>query len=62
MHLVWPVAHTKGAHPCERCGDGRVVAAAHGPKDLLKRKHQGYGDTFFIGEVFVKINGKQQYL
>jgi hypothetical protein len=25
----------------------------------LKRKHQGYGDTFFIGEVFVKINGKQ---
>jgi putative transposase len=28
----------------------------------LKRKHQGYGDTFFIDEVFVKINGKQQYL
>jgi putative transposase len=28
----------------------------------LKRKHQGYGDTFFIDEVFVKINGKQYYL
>jgi putative transposase len=28
----------------------------------LKRKHQGYGDTFYIGEVFVRINGKQHYL
>jgi putative transposase len=28
----------------------------------LKRKHQGYGDTLYIDEVFVKINGKQQYL
>ena len=28
----------------------------------LKRGHQGYGDTFFIDEVFVKINGKQHYL
>lgn len=28
----------------------------------LKRKHQGYGDTFFIDEVFVKIGGKQRYL
>ena len=27
-----------------------------------KRKHQGYGDTFFIDEVFIKINGKQHYL
>jgi hypothetical protein len=26
----------------------------------LKRKHRGYGDTFYIDEVFVKINGKQQ--
>ena len=25
----------------------------------LKKKHQGYGDTFFIDEVFVKIDGKQ---
>ena len=25
----------------------------------LKRRHQGYGDTFYIDEVFVKINGKQ---
>ena len=28
----------------------------------LKRRHQGYGDTFYIDEVFVKILGKQQYL
>jgi putative transposase len=28
----------------------------------LKRKHQGYGDTFYIDEVFVKINGKQHSL
>jgi putative transposase len=28
----------------------------------LKRKHRGYGDTFFIDEVFVKINGKRYYL
>jgi putative transposase len=32
---------------------------------LLKRNHRGYGDTFFIDEVFVKINGcngNQHYL
>ena len=28
----------------------------------MKRKHRGYGDTFYIDEVFVKINGKQYYL
>ena len=28
----------------------------------LKRRHQGYGDTFYIDEVFVKINGQQYYL
>jgi transposase-like protein len=28
----------------------------------LKRRHQGYGDTFFLDEVFVKIQGKQHYL
>lgn len=28
----------------------------------LKRKHRGYGDTFFIDEVFIKIEGKQFYL
>ena len=25
----------------------------------LRRRHQGYGDTFFIDEVFVNIQGKQ---
>ena len=35
-----------------------------GPKYVarLKRKHRGYGDTFFIDEVFIKIDGKQHYL
>jgi putative transposase len=28
----------------------------------LKRKHRGYDDTFYIDEVFVRINGKQDYL
>lgn len=28
----------------------------------LKRKHRGNGDTFFIDEVFIKINGKQHNL
>jgi len=28
----------------------------------LKRRHQGFGDTFYIDEVFVKINGIQHYL
>ena len=28
----------------------------------LKRRHQGYGDTFYIDEVFVKIGGRQHYL
>jgi len=28
----------------------------------LRRAHRDYGDTFFIDEVFVKIQGKQQYL
>ena len=27
-----------------------------------KRRHRGYGDTFCIDEVFVKMNGKQYYL
>jgi putative transposase len=28
----------------------------------LKRRHQGFGDTFYIDEVFVKIQGVQYYL
>jgi len=28
----------------------------------LKRRPRGYGDTFYVDEVFVKINGKQHYL
>jgi putative transposase len=42
----------------------RLWCIKFGPKysRRLKRKHQGYGDTFYIDEVFVKINGKQHYL
>jgi len=28
----------------------------------LRRKHRGFGDTFFIDDVFVKIGGRQKYL
>ena len=28
----------------------------------LKQNHRGYGDTFYIDEVFLKINGRQYYL
>jgi putative transposase len=30
--------------------------------EILKQKHRGYGDTFYIDEVFVRINGEQHYL
>jgi putative transposase len=42
----------------------RLWCIKFGPKYFrrLKRKHQGFGDTFYIDEVFVKINGKQHYL
>jgi putative transposase len=28
----------------------------------LRRRHPGFGDTYFLDEVFVKIGGKQHYL
>ena len=42
----------------------RLWCNRFGPKYAakLRRKHRGYGDTFFIDEVFVKIDGKQHYL
>jgi putative transposase len=42
----------------------RLWCNKFGPKyaQRLRRKHQGYGDTFFIDEVFVKIQGKRHYL
>ena len=35
-----------------------------GPKYArrLRSRHQGFGDTFYIDEVFVRIQGKQHYL
>jgi putative transposase len=35
---------------------GRIYA------NRLKRKHRGFGDTFYLDEVFIKINGNQHYL
>ena len=42
----------------------RLWCIKFGPKyaKRLRRRHQGYGETFFIDEVFVKIQGKQHYL
>ena len=42
---------------------GRIFSLVHrNDRWRLKRKHRGYGDTSFIDEVIVKINGKQHYL
>jgi len=42
----------------------RLWCNRFGPKYAarLTKKHRGYGDTFFIDEVFIKIDGKQHYL
>jgi putative transposase len=42
----------------------RLWCNKFGPKyaQRLRRKHQGYGDTFFIDEVFVRIQGQRYYL
>ncbi len=42
----------------------RLWCNKFGPKyaTRLKRNHQGFGDTFFIDEVFIKIGGIQHYL
>ena len=42
----------------------RLWCNKFGPKyaKRLKKRHQGFGDTFYIDEVFVKIGGKQHYL
>jgi putative transposase len=42
----------------------RLWCNKFGPKYArrLKRRHQGFGDTFFIDVVFVKIDGIQHYL
>ena len=42
----------------------RLWCNKFGPKyaNRLKKRHQGFGDTFYIDEVFVKIGGQQPYL
>ncbi len=51
-------------HPHPRRETIRLWCIKFGPlyARRLKGKHRGYGDTSFIDEVFVKINGKQHYL
>jgi putative transposase len=42
----------------------RLWCNKFGPKFArrLRKKHKGFGDTFYLDEVFVKINGIQCYL
>ena len=42
----------------------RLWCIDFGPKfgKRLRRRHGGFGDTFHVDEVFVKIRGKQHYL
>ncbi len=42
----------------------RVWINKFGPRFArrLRRRHPGFGDTYFLDEVFVKIGGKQRYL
>jgi putative transposase len=42
----------------------RLWCIKFGPKYArrLRRRHQGYGDTFYLDEVFVRIQGVQHYL
>lgn len=42
----------------------RLWCIKFGPKYVsrLRRRHQGYGDTFYLDEVFVRIRGIQHYL
>lgn len=42
----------------------RLWSNKFGPRYLtrLKRKHQSYGDTLYLDEVFVRIRGQQHYL
>ena len=42
----------------------RLWCIKFGPKYArrLRRRHQGFGDTFYLDEVFVRIQGLQHYL
>lgn len=42
----------------------RLWCNKFGPKfaKRLMHRHQGFGDTFLIDEVFIRIQGKQYYL
>jgi putative transposase len=39
---------------CNKCGPGYARR--------VKRRHLGFGDTFYLDEVFIKIHGEQHYL
>ena len=42
-------------------GSGSISLVPNLP-DAFGRDHPGFGDTYFLDEVFVKIDGKQHYL
>ena len=44
------------------CDEVKSITVRPEYSKRLKRRHQGFGDTFYIDEVFVKIRGKQYYL
>ncbi len=44
-----------------RRSDCGAIGLAQNMLPSKKRKPWGYGDTFFTDEVFIRIEGKQQY-
>ena len=73
QHAVWPYYRFKLSHrDIEDLLAERGIEVSYesircwcnkfGPKYArrLKKRHAGYGDTFYIDEVFVKVNGTQR--
>ena len=52
----------RGKMSLTRQSDCGAIDLAQNTQARLKRKHRGYGDTFYIDEVFIKIYGIQHYL
>ena len=61
---LWYPKHSLRSYPVKRGRPWGRLCIKFGAiyTRRLKRKHRGYGDTFYIDEVFVEINGKQYYL
>ena len=46
----------------EKLSVSGVSSSAPSHSRRFKWKHRGYGDRFYIDEIFVRINGKQHYI